>query len=110
MAGWFELNKSKDDQFRFVLKSDDNEILLSSELYKVKGSATNGIQSVQSNCSDDARYERKEAANGKFFFNLKAANHQVIGTSLMYSTADAREAAIALTKSGGTTATIKDHT
>ena len=35
MAGWFELNKSKDDQFRFVLKSDDNEILLSSELYKV---------------------------------------------------------------------------
>ena len=49
MAGWFELNKSKDDQFRFVLKSDDNEILLSSELYKVKGSATNGIQSVQSN-------------------------------------------------------------
>lgn len=110
MAGWFELNKSKDDQFRFVLKSDDNEILLSSELYKVKGSATNGIQSVQNNCSDDARYERKEAANGKFFFNLKAANHQVIGTSLMYATADAREAAIALIKSGGTTATIKDHT
>ena len=52
-------------------------------MYKVKGSATNGIQSVQRNCSDDARYELKEAANGKFFFNLKAANHQIIGTSLM---------------------------
>ena len=43
MAGWFELSKSKDGQFRFVLKAGNGEIILSSELYKAKSSAQNGI-------------------------------------------------------------------
>ncbi|MEQ8496721.1 MAG: YegP family protein, partial [Gammaproteobacteria bacterium] len=88
MAGWFELGNSSDGQFRFTLKAGNAETILTSELYKTRAAAENGIVSVQKNCADDARYELKEAANGKVFFNLKAANHQVIGTSQMY--ADAR--------------------
>ncbi len=84
MNGWFELSKSSDGQFRFVLKAGNGETILTSELYKVIDSAKNGIASVQSNCGNDARYEKKESKNGKHFFNLKAANHQVIGTSQMY--------------------------
>jgi len=43
MAGWFELSKSSDGQFRFVLKADNAETLLTSKLYHAKGSAENGI-------------------------------------------------------------------
>jgi len=110
MAGFFELNKSSDGQFRFLLKADNGETLLTSELYHAKGSAENGIASVQSNCGADERYEKKVASNGKHYFNLKAANHQVIGTSQMYASADSRDAGIASVKSNGTSATVKDNT
>lgn len=110
MAGWFELSKSSDGQFRFVLKADNGETLLTSELYHAKGSAENGIASVQGNCGADERYEKKLAADGKHYFNLRAANHQVIGTSQMYASADALDAGVASVKSNGTTTTVKDKT
>jgi len=110
MAGWFELSKSSDGQFRFVLKAGNAETILTSELYKAKASADNGIASVQANCGNEDRYERKTASNGKAFFNLKASNGQVIGTSQMYATETAREAGIASTKENGASTTIKDNT
>ena len=91
MAGWFELSKSTDDQFRFVLKADNAQTILTSQQYAARDSAEGGIASVQANCSEDSRYERKTSSDGKAFFNLKAANHQVIGTSQMYSSESARE-------------------
>lgn len=110
MAGWFELSNSSDGQFRFVLKAGNSETILTSELYKTKASAENGMASVQKNCADDARYERKEAANGKLHFNLKAANHQIIGSSQMYATAASRDKGIESVKTNGVTQTIKDLT
>ena len=87
MAGWFELSKSSDNQFRFVLKAVNGETILTSELYTSKASAEKGIASVRSNSPQEERYEKKTASNGKFYFNLKAANHQIIGSSQMYATA-----------------------
>ncbi len=110
MAGWFELSKSSDGQFRFVLKAGNAEIILTSELYGARASAENGIASVQANSGEDSRYERKQASNGKEFFNLKAANHQVIGTSQMYASAQGRDAGIASVKANGGTKTVKDNT
>ena len=110
MAGWFELSNSTDGQFRFLLKAGNAETILSSELYKSKGGAENGIASVQANCSSDDRYEKKESTNGKFFFNLKAANHQIIGTSQMYATTQSRDAGIASVKTNGISTTVKDNT
>lgn len=46
MAGWFELSKSSDDQYRFVLKAGNGEIILTSELYTTKSAAEKGIASV----------------------------------------------------------------
>jgi uncharacterized protein len=109
MAGWFELSKSKDGQFRFVLKAGNAETVLSSELYKSKRAAENGIASVQANCANDARFERKTASNGKTFFNLKAGNHQVIGTSQMYATEASRDNGIASVKTNGVSKTVKDN-
>lgn len=91
MAGWFELDKSSNDQYKFVLKAGNGEIILTSELYTTKSSAENGITSVQANSPLDERYDLKDSSNGKSYFNLRAANHQVIGTSQMYSTKQSRE-------------------
>jgi uncharacterized protein len=110
MAGWFELSNSSDGQFRFVLKAGNAETILTSELYKAKVSAENGIASVQANCASEERYEKKESTNGKFYFNLKAANHQIIGTSQMYTTAQSRDGGIASVQSNGTSTTVKEKT
>ncbi|MCO4159279.1 YegP family protein [Citrobacter amalonaticus] len=109
MAGWFELSKSTNDQFRFVLKAGNGEVILTSELYTTKTAAENGIASVQSNSSLDERYDMKTASNGKFFFNLKAGNHQIIGTSQMYASAQSRDVGIASVKTNGSSKTIKEQ-
>lgn len=110
MAGWFELSKSSDGQFRFVLKAGNAETILTSELYKTKASAENGIASVQANCAVDTRYESKTAASGKFHFNLLAGNHQIIGSSQMYASESARDNGITSVKTNGSSTTIKDNT
>ena len=69
MAGWFELSKSIDEQFHFVLKAGNAETILTSELYKARSSAENGIASVQANCLSNERYERKTSKNGKLFLS-----------------------------------------
>lgn len=91
MAGKFELYKDKKGEFRFRLKSGNGETILSSEGYKDRDGAMNGIESVKKNSDLLARFERKTSAAGKPYFVLKAANHQVIGTSEQYSTDDARD-------------------
>ena len=109
MASWYELSKSNDGQFRFVLKAGNGEIILTSELYKAKKSAEGGIASVQAHGAADANYKRKSAANGKHFFNLMATNHHVIGTSQMYASEQARDAGIASVKSNASTTTVQDN-
>jgi uncharacterized protein YegP (UPF0339 family) len=109
MAGKYELKKAKDGEFFFHLKAGNGQIVLVSEMYKEKGSAENGIASVKKNASDDARYERKDTKNGHFMFNLKAANHQVIGTSQTYKTAESREEGIASVKANAPKAPVEDE-
>lgn len=108
MAGWYELNKTVDGQFHFVLKAGNAETILTSEIYRSVDSAQNGIASVQANSADASRYEKKESSDGKPYFTLKAANHQVIGSSQMYASAAARDAGIASVQSNGQTPTVKD--
>ena len=110
MAGWYELGMSRDGQFKFVLKADNGDTILTSELYKSKASAENGISSVRANCATDARYDRKEASNGQLYFNLKAANHQVIGTSETYSSERARDGGIESVKKNAPDAALDDAT
>ncbi len=107
MAGSYELGSNDKGQFSFVLKAGNGEVVLRSEQYATKASAENGIKSVQTNCGDDARYVRKDASDGRCYFNLKAGNHQVIGTSQMYKAAAGRDAGIESVKTNGKTTTVK---
>lgn len=107
MAGWFELSKNDKGQFSFVLKAGNAEVILRSEQYESKAAAENGIASVQKNCADDARYDRKDATDGRCYFNLKAGNHQVIGSSQMYQAEASRDKGIESVKTNGVSPTVK---
>jgi uncharacterized protein YegP (UPF0339 family) len=53
MAGKFELYKDKSGEFRFRLKAGNGEVIAtSSESYKTKASALNGIDSIKRNAAD----------------------------------------------------------
>jgi hypothetical protein len=106
----FEIKKAKNDEYYFHLKAGNGETILVSEMYVSKASAENGIESVKKNAPDDKRYERKETKNGQYMFNLKAANHEVIGTSESYTTAVAREGGIESVKKNAPVATVDDQT
>jgi uncharacterized protein YegP (UPF0339 family) len=49
MAGKFEIFKDKRGEYRFHLKAANGEVIATSEGYKTKASAENGIKSVQTN-------------------------------------------------------------
>ncbi len=110
MAGWYELTKSEKGQYSFSLKAGNAETILRSEQYETKSAAENGIASVQKNAPLDERYDRKDAADGRTYFNLKAGNHQIIGSSQMYATPAARDNGIESVKTNGVSTTIKDNT
>ena len=91
----FEIKTRKDGEFQFNLKAGNGQIILSSEGYKTKASCLNGIASVKNNSQEDKRFERLVSKNEKFYFNLKATNGQIIGTSEMYESTASRDNGIA---------------
>ncbi len=106
----FELKKAKDGQFYFNLKAGNGEVVLTSEMYTAKDGALNGIESVRTNAPHVDRFESKTSTNGKPFFVLKAANHQVIGQSEMYSSDGARDGGIKSVQASARKATVNDTT
>lgn len=94
MAGWYEVSKNDKGQFSFVLKADNAQVVLRSEQYEARASALNGVASVQKNAVQADRFDLKTASDGRFYFNLKAGNGQIVGTSQMYASEAARAAGV----------------
>ena len=110
-AGYFVLSKSESHQpFHFVLKAANHETILTSEAYASKAGAENGIESVKKNASDKSNFEVRTAKNDKPYFVLKAANHQIIGQSQMYSSMAACENGITSVMNSAPEAPTKDTT
>lgn len=109
MSGTFEIYKDKADEFRFRLKASNGQKILASEGYTDKSSCKNGIESVKNNAPDDNRYERKQSSSGKYMFNLKAANHQIIGTSELYESERSRDNGIESVKKNAPSAEVVDN-
>ncbi len=106
----FELFKDKKGEFRFRLKAGNGEIVLASEGYKDRSGAENGIESAKKNSDLLARFEKKTTAGGKHYFVLKAANHQVIGTSEQYPSEDACDGGIKSVIGNARLAGVEDQT
>ena len=108
--GWYELKLAKDGQFMFNLKAANSQVILTSELYKTRAAAENGIASVQKNGADQAAYEIRAAKNDKPYFILKAKNHQEIGRSQYYSSEAVAKKGIASVARNAATTLVKDKT
>lgn len=108
--GKFEIKKRTNGEFQFNLKASNGEVILTSEGYTTKANTKKGIASVKKNSLEDSKYERKQAKNGKWFFNLKATNGQIIGTSEMYESEKNRENGIASVKKNAPDAKEDDLT
>jgi uncharacterized protein len=104
----FEVYPAKNGEYYFRLKAGNGQVILTSEGYKQKASALNGVESVQKNAADDSKFEKKTAANGKFHFNLKATNGQIIGSSQMYTTEDSRDNGIESVQKNAPVAEIEE--
>jgi hypothetical protein len=110
MTGKYVIESANDEQFYFNLKAVNGQVILTSEMYKAKANAQNGIESIQNNSATDDNYERKESKTRKPYFVLKALNQQIIGQSQMYSSTTAMEAGIASVKHNGPGKTVEDLT
>ncbi|MFB3923694.1 MAG: YegP family protein [Terriglobia bacterium] len=108
MPGKYEIKRAKNHEYYFNLKAANGETILTSETYKAKASAKNGIKSVMTNSPREDRYERRASPSGKFFFVLKAANREVIGRSEMYESEASRDNGIESVKTNGPAADLID--
>lgn len=106
----FEIKKRTNGEFQFNLKASNGEIILTSEGYTTKANCKKGIASVKKNSQNDLRYDKKQSKNGKYFFNLKANNGQVIGTSEMYESQKSCDNGVASVKKNSPDAKIDDLT
>ena len=98
-----------EEPFSFAFLNAEGQTLVKSENYSAKKSAVNGIESVKRNCQNDARYELNKSKNGKFYFNLKASNGQIVGTSMLFASEAERSSAIAELKSEGPGASVEEQ-
>lgn len=108
--GKFVITKRSNGEFQFNLKANNGQPILTSEGYTTKSACENGIESVRRNSQDDNKFDLKTSSNGKPYFNLKATNGQIIGTSEMYESTAARDNGIASVKSNAPEASVEDLT
>jgi len=96
--GTFIIKLRINGEYQFNLKAENGEVILTSEGYTTRSNCEKGIESVRVNAVIDARYERKRSRDGQYYFNLKAANGEIIGTSEMYISTSGLETGIASVK------------
>lgn len=109
MSARFEIKRSSNQKFYFCLKAANGETILRSELYERRQGAENGIQSVKTHASDDSQYDRLSSTDDHFYFNLKATNGEIIGTSEMYETRQGMENGIDSVKRNAAVASLVDR-
>ncbi len=104
----FEISKRVDENFMFNLKAPNGEIIMTSQGYTSKSACQNGIVSVKANCSKKKMFISEVAKDGSYYFNLTAANTQIIGTSQMYTSTQGRDNGIASVRKNAPKAEIVD--
>lgn len=108
--GKFVIKTRKTGEFQFNLKAENGQVILTSEGYTSKAACNNGIPSVKKNAPDEKRFDKRIAKNDKFYFNLKAKNGQIIGTSEMYASESGRDNGIRSVQKNAPEASIEDTT
>ena len=84
MASKFVVKKDRGGQFMFNLIANNGRVVLTSERYKSKVSALNGIKSVKKHAKAEKNFDRSKAKGGGLCFVLKASNGEPVGRSQVY--------------------------
>lgn len=108
--GKFVIKTRKNGEFQFNLLAGNGQDILASEGYTTKAACINGIESVKKNSQNPDRFDKKTSTNGKAYFNLKASNGQIIGTSEMYESEASRDNGIASVAKNAPDAAVEDTT
>lgn len=98
---------NKEFYFRFL--TNDGRPVLRSEGYKSKSGALNAIESIRENSMEDTQFEVKQTERGNWMFNLKAKNHQVIATSIIFETKSDMQEAKRYVKANARSAKVEDQ-
>ena len=109
MASKFVLKKAQGGQFMFNLVANNGKIVLTSERYKSKASAMNGIKSVKKHAKADKNFDRSKTKNGGMAFVLKASNGEPIGRSQVYKGSSGCSGGIASVKRCAPGGTVDDQ-
>ena len=64
MSGKYEIKRAKNSEYYFNLKAGNGEIILTSETYKAKAGAINGIVLVRTNSPLEDRYSARVHLTG----------------------------------------------
>lgn len=108
--GKFVIKKSSNDQFYWLLKAGNGEIILQSEMYTTKQGSKKGIESSKKNVQDEC-FETKTSTKGDPYFVQKSSgNHEVLGKSEMYSSNAACQKGIDSVKRNAPDADVVDET
>lgn len=110
MSAAYVITNSSDGQFLFNLQAANGEVILTSERYVSRGGVTTGIASVKTNSSNSGQYTRRFSRASEPYFVLTAQNGEVIGTSEMYSSTQARDVGIDSVTTNGPLAETVDRT
>ena len=110
MASKFVVKKARGGQFMFNLVAKNGRIVLTSETYKTKASALNGIKSVKKHSRADKNFHRAKTRNGGTCFTLKASNGETVGRSQTYAGPSGCTAGIASVKRCAPGGAIEDLT
>ncbi|HEY9115161.1 MAG TPA: YegP family protein, partial [Bacteroidales bacterium] len=90
----FEVFKDIAGQWRFHLKNNEGKVVLKSEGYTTKQMCKKGINSVKLHGQELKFYFPKTSVDGRFFFNIKSNNGEIVATSILYNSKTLRDRAI----------------
>jgi uncharacterized protein len=95
MTAFYYGKSSKNQQYYFRLRDNNNETILASTTgYQTEEDCLNGIEAVKKHAPDDSNYKRLNGAGNLYYFVLWAENYEPIGKSEGYTSAYNRDRSI----------------
>lgn len=108
--GKYVITTRKNGEFQFVLKSTNGRTILVSEGYKTKANTNKGIESVRKHAHATAKFDLFTAKNGQYYFNVRASNGQIIGSSEGYNSLSSRSKGMNSVRQNAAEASVVDLT
>jgi uncharacterized protein YegP (UPF0339 family) len=108
-AGRFEIQKSEQGKFFFVLKSSNGQEILKGFHYSTEDKANEAVDKVKHLVSDEVNFDIRSSGQQWYFF-LKATDGRAVAQSEHYSTESAMKKGIESVKRTAPDAAIKPPT